>query len=518
MSAILSPSLQDFYKAVKGLPATQCLSISGAEIYSAEGQEEGSCCDLYGSTPTALERENNQRAWRAFERAVKTTFSADQIDRYYRRYHLNIERSIEHGLPLQVHHIERIAVGASRIFVRDLMVFDESREYSFTREQVDKLVSDMQEHAVVCGLVADAAATQSESSASISCYDMFYFDHFKKDKKRCVFSRDLQHLFTRRTNLPWDFPYIERIGKMFVSLELEVGEIIPTPSPRRDGSREFYQVRKKIGTGDGLVAYAFVPLTRDSNLTPIIFFRPTQMSLAAEDAIESIMDDLRPAIGETGYMSARELLNSTLRDLGSCRVVGYSLGSTQAQRFIGDVEARNWEYIREAHLFCGPSMDRDRAIAFSNMINASPRPVDGTPQMAINIYRNRTVPDASGKVTGDIVDYAGEVHLGFGITNPLVKVTLFEFQVPPVGIIPGHNFLAGQFEDTAMRVFTQEELDVQLDNLQRGEEVAWYERTRVRWGSQLLYHVLYGIYRFLNGLLCYLGIRLFRSSRNEPVI
>ena len=146
--------------------------------------------------------------------------------------------------------------------------------------------------------------------------------------------------------------------------------------------------------------------------------------------------------------------------------------------------------------------------------------------LILHIFRNRGLhraaegsPDVE---EGDAADHAGRRHVGHGVKNPRVKVNLTEFNgVPLEGDIPGlrphpyrHADPANSQELKVREIhYIGEDLDLQLDNFTRGAEIAWYERTRLFWGTQVLYRIIYVLYYLAKNILSCLGIHLFRSSR-----
>ncbi len=502
------PTIQDFFDAAEQEAEFSFLQLAHDRVVRIEAREPGCCSSL-----SEEERAANARTWQAFERAVKTAYSPIQIKRFCTRYDLNFQREQDKGSFLELSHVAKVGVGASRVFTNDILgVAQMPREQIAARLQAAPYLGPKKPATRIMG-------------GPDTMRDMFVYDPFLLDQKRQQLSPDILDLYNpgRFPRVP-DYAFCDRLTKVFSSLELTEGEIIPALT--RDGKLDFFEVYRKIGTGDGLVAFALKPLSKNSTLVPSLVFRPTQVAFVAEDFFMSIANGTERCMGLTGYAAAKADFATLLQDGNfrtldgqKIRVIAYSEGSTQAQRFMMDF----WADVEEALLLCGPSPDRETVTAFSNMINTRTDPSLG-PKCRVEVYRNRATT-VSG---GDRSDYLGETHFGLGIhpDNPYIEVHLTEFQnsldIGKVGEVLGpHAFRPGEPEYTinppVPAVITYEypraELDTQFDNTLRGPEIAQHEAIRTSWGMQILYAIGFGFYYLVYGLLSCLGIQLFRSSR-----
>lgn len=513
-----APTLSDFYRVVQRAPSPHLiLDVVGEAI---ELVEPAGCCFNFSSSPSPLERAVSRRAWEAFERAIgqesDPAIRDARLERIERRYHLNFNQLKEDGLPLLVDHIEKFAIASAKLFHQDISALAGGRN-NLSRSEVAHFITAIQN----VEFVGRAPPAHELRGGPDSFADYFWHDAFKLDRKRVHLSwpEDVErltlpdHLHNRYPHLPKDLPWINRLAMVFTSLEMEVGELIPAPS---NGGIDYYRVYEKIGTGDGLVAYALKPLAHDSELAPMLVFRPSQMSLVAEDALETLFNDMEANIGETGYNAAHPLFTRLMQDPHfhdnrKILLVGYSLGSSQAQRFLKDF----WRLVYRAVLINGPSIDRATAQQFAAEMNHPDLVIEGDP-LKIEVCRNRE----------DIADKAGETHLGWGVRlGAPVEISLVEFQNAPImsRLLGSHSYrplepahldaLQSEEEIGVPHLYPRHELDVQLDNFQRGPEIEWYERTRQFWGTQVLYNIIYGLYVFVKTLLACFGIQLFRSSR-----
>lgn len=519
------PSLNDFFNRAEREAPTRPLIVDGNEV--AVVAEVDSCCcfNLFSSSPSAIERDINRRTWTAFENAIRNTCPDKRVfalrcDRIRQRYQVNFEAAKEQGAPLLVDHIDRVAVGCARVFMEDIrMLLNGESARDLSRDALAGHVDTLQQGISYIGNCAPAHEIRGGPD---TCADLFYYDPFKWDRKRVHLSQNIGELVWNGHRIH-DLPWVERMVKVFTSLEMEEGEVIPAVDPQ--GGIDYYEVYRKIGTGDGLVAYALRPITRDSTLTPSLYFRPSQISLVSEDTVETWFNDCEGEIGKTGYDAAHPLFEELMRDPyfrqnQKIRLVGYSLGGSQGQRFF----CRFWRDIWQAIFFNDPSIDE--ATATSNrdeIMNYEREEGEASPFPEVHIYRTRASDNAD---EGDIVDYAGRMHIGCGIRRDDFKLYLSEFRNAPARrtrMSPGfgpHSHRAGEPVHRELNpelpfAFEGDELHRQLDNFQRGENIAWYERTRLFWGTQVLYRVIYGLYIGIKTILSCFGVRIFRSSRRE---
>jgi hypothetical protein len=196
-------------------------------------------------------------------------------------------------------------------------------------------------------------------------------------------------------------------------------------------------------------------------------------------------------------------------------VLGFSLGGVHAQRFLGDF----WSQIQNVYSYNDQSLDPAPVFALRDTINALPQD-----RKLFDIYIDRSM--ARRGEEGDIAHFMGQVHQGLGINHPGVNVRLQEYRRVrgnPVSYLDLHS---ARFHDTGsvnvytVHEYTGEDLQRQLDNSERGPEVAWYESRRRFIGAQFVYYVIYGLYSLFKTLCSLLRIPLFRSSKrpDAPII
>ncbi len=535
MSASSVP-LEAFFRAAHQQEASQALQYSGSGIVTVDGAERDSyCCGYFTEALSQEELTANFRTRQAFERAVRAQYSPARVDRLCERYNIDFAAAARRGDPLLVDDVVRVGIGGARILAEDLQaIAGGHRLTSLSRTQITGLMNRLQQPY----FIGPARTADRITAGPDGWRDFFRVDLAQFDKKALILGHDAQTLIEpERADVP-DLPFLERFGKVAVSLELDEGEIIPAPG--RDGQIDYFVVYRKISTGDGLVAYALKPLCADSELKPSLFFRPTQVSLASEDVVESWFNDCEERIGDLGYSAARQSFYELFTDRNfvrqgqKVRVVAYSLGATQASRLIADEittdemqipdgtdRFRFDEHISQAILMNGPSMDQETADNYAARVNV--RPHSQETFLELLVFRNQ----ARNPRDGDHADAPGRRHIGFGIQpghGVKVKLTVFT-NVPPTGRIPGLRYHTFRPSDPANAVVdhaddveevvyeTVEALTRELDNFNRGPQIAWYERTRQFWGTQVLYRVIYVLYALARTILSCLGIQLFRSSR-----
>lgn len=500
--------------------ATLAVTDQGAVVH-AGAAEDGSC---YSRTITSEEQEANRRSWRALYAALLDGHCTEaKIARFCERYQINFQKAIDKGLPLQVRHIERIAVGVATILADDMRAAPKE----LTRAQITTRLSEKQTPFFNFAKEVSPLKIKggTETAGGLLSVDLCEFD-----RQKLLLSRDLNKLAHQEMEAQFglaEFAALERLAKVFVSKEMQPGEIIPTLNDL--GEIDYYVVHKKIATDTGLMAYAMKPFASDSRLKPTLFFRPTQMLLAAESGIETLWDDFETKVGHLGYSKAKKLqeFETLLQDQlflaegEKMRLVGYSLGGTQAERFLRD----HWRAVDEAIFFNNPSLEKETAEAFATEINAIEH-AEEDPFLTIRIFRSR----GKNVADGDIVDYGGEKHIGHGVTNPGVRIILKEGQNVPHGgrwLGPhaarlGEPDLRDQLNEAGFRLVTYssdnpQELNMQLDNSQRGAEIAAYEPFRTSCIIRTLYYMLYAVFLCLKGIFYCFCIDILRTGQTEEV-
>ncbi len=440
-------------------------------------------------------QEQNRRTWNAFYRCLREVIGPEKVQAICSKYRFNIEKMERDGVPLLSEHVELFSVGASQMTTRDL-----KRRFPGKLSQVN--IDQLPERArmanpfPIVGWFRDPRdiwGTPTNYAAWV------FHDAMLMDKEKQLLLSDVADL----TFPAWQ----ERFCKCTVNREFEAKQVIPAPGP--NGTVQYYKVHRKVATGDGLVAYALLPIGAGTALKPIVLFRPSQFALSNEDAIQTYMNDVQRNIGEMGYLAARRLFNDLMNDPKFCPpstkidVAGYSLGGTHAQRFVAD----HWRKVGQATFYNDPSVENELAERFAAEVNAEP---PGTVDLRLNIYRSTNWD------RGDLAHYVGGKHLGWGIANPNV-VTLLEFDhrnreisalqlhARRVFDNPSRNYHATVHNDPA-------ELNAHLDNEQRGPAIYWYEKNRLIWGG-VVFWLLHGLHEVTKFFCAFLSIEILRSSK-----
>ena len=242
--------LHDFYHAAKQMQAHQSLIFDGEKLTAADAEELGCSCTCYSSSIPETQREVNRKTWQAFEASVRQSYSASRIVRLSERYQFNFRQAIESGRPLQLNDIEAVGVGGDRLFAQDLQELAGATPLaSLSREQIAGPNRNRQRRYVISEKIVRSRVGPH------SCYDLVTHNPLSLDRKKLEYTQNVED-FPQRADIP-DFVFVQRMGKIIVNLELEVGEIIITAN---NGGVDYFTVYQKIGTGDGLVAYALKPL------------------------------------------------------------------------------------------------------------------------------------------------------------------------------------------------------------------------------------------------------------------
>lgn len=438
------------------------------------------------------------RSWEVFLRSAYAQFGANKVQEIFSRYAINPQYMVQQGMPLLSKHVHMLEVGASCLRREDLQKYVGSSKNlaSMSPSQLQQVVH---KHVPVpCNRLRVAPFRLSGAPSTTSAF--FFHDSYLIDQ-------ELQLLFSDVGNLPNYYAYLERLCKAISPRELTVGAVIPAPHPSgQKGALDYYEVYDVITTGDGLVAYALKPLSKASTLEPTIVFRGSPYHLSANDVLETWLNNVQKNIGWLGYQSSRGKLAKLMHDSNFCpankrvTVTGFSLGGAHAQLFIADHPER----VATAVFFNDPAIDEETADMFAAKINDTKK-LPGS--MKVRIFRTK----------GDVVHYAGGKHLFCGVHHPQVDIRLT--QMKPKDLITTRqshgwrNFdraIPGQFDT---KVFVNpKDLDRELDNAKRGEDVLWYERARLVL-SYFVFPLFYVWSRILHFIEDNTGLAVLRHSK-----
>lgn len=449
----------------------------------------------FGSPPP----ETNRRTWTALIDAAEKQYGASRVERVWKFYKIDPQKMIRQNKPLTVSHVHMLEVGTMKVRMNDLRkkIGGTSVAYSRPAEIADAVRSMTRYSASPLRLTARNIHGAPTRTTSFFSYDPYLMD------------QELQALFKDVGNLSRN-AYIERLNKAIISRELPEGTLIPAPSADKSGYPEYYVVYKCISKGDGLVAYALKPVSKHTSLKPMVVFRPSPYHPSGLDFLETWLNNMQKNMGWLGYQTARGALGQLMYDPEFCSlnqpisVCGYSLGGVHAQLLIADY----YERVGEAIFFNSPSIDADTAEMFAVKINALPHL---NFPMRVRIYRTK----------GDVSHYANEKHLFWGVHHNNVDIKLTE-------IMPDDNLTAKQSHgwrhfDSPIKAYKKKvieqgpELDKQLNNRQRGEDVMWYENMRLLFGSYIIYPILFVWSRILQGLERYMGLSILRRTPRQVI-
>lgn len=438
--------------------------------------------------------EECQRAWTALNDAAKQHYGAARVERVWKYYRIDPAEMMRKNRPLKVGHVHMLEVGAMKLRIGDL----HNRIGGVPVEHchpvaIANSVEDLNRY-TADPLKLPPHEIRGSPSHTIP---FFSYDPYLMDQELQLLFRDVGKL---KRNA-----YLERLTKAIVSRELPEGTLIPAPSPTKSGITEYYVVYKCISKGDGLVAYALKPVTTKSRLKPMVVFRPSPYHPSGLDFLETWLNNMQKNMGWLGYQTARGALGNLLYDPDFCSletpitVCGYSLGGVHAQLLTADY----YDRIGEAIFFNDPSIDADTAEMFAVKINAL---THLNHPMRVRIYRTK----------GDVSNYANDKHLFWGVKHPDVDVRLVELE--PKETLTAKQAHGWRHFDAPERAYMKrvfhkgEDLNRELDNNRRGEDVIWYENMRLLWGSYILYPIFFVWSRILQALERYVGLNVLRRT------
>lgn len=445
-------------------------------------------------TPPKKSTINHGRVWELFLHLANGKYGEERVQRIFRKYAVEPQDMIQQNAPLLVRHVHMVEVGASLLCKKEL------------REILGKKVDDpstLQRFLAQQRLSKPLDFDSSRLMGGPTNLSAFFFHD------RYLMDRELHHLFGDVAKLKKQ-AYLERMCKSVLAREMPKGLIVPAPHPTNKGQAEYYQVYDVVTVGDGLVAYAFKPLFKNSELPPMILFRSSPFYFSAWDLFETWLNNLQRYIGWLGYQTARGKLAKLAHDVSFCPdnkgllVGGYSLGGVHAQLFIAD----HPEKVSEAVFFNDPSIDAETADMFAAAINAK---AHLHLPMKVRMYRTE----------GDLAHYTGEKHLFCGVDHPEIDIRLT--MIKPHVSLDAKESHGWKHFDTPEKNYTDriyndfDDLFRELDNEKRGEEVRWYENLR-RVGSYFIFPIFFLWSRFFHLLEAVTGLQIVRHSGSQRVL
>lgn len=443
------------------------------------------------------DQKQNEQTWKIFQNSLVDALGQKKFDWICHRYRatINFTQALHSGQPLLPQHVELFSAGASQLLKSDIEKrFSHDTIGALSREQLGERMRIAQPFPIV-GSYQDRLKITGSLSSLLARY---FHDPFLMDKQKQLLLSNAEFL---------TFPaWLERMTKVLVSKELMEGQLIPAPGS--DGRTDYYEVYRKIATGDGLVAYALKPAASDSTLKPLIAFRPSQWNLSNEDAIETYCNDVQPSIGDMGWKAAEEHFRTLMaadsgfrRNNEKITVSGYSLGGAHAQYFL----AEHFNHVSHAVYYADPSVDDSIAEKCAETINQMPRRAE---PLNIQIIRHE----------GDFCNYMGGKHIGWGVTHPDVNIQLMmighDDKEAQVFTLHSHRIFDNHVYPYQMQIHEdKEKLFDLLDNSKRGPEVVWYEKTRRLWGGVAFVSFTI-IAKVIKAISSFFGLRILRSSKN----
>lgn len=301
--------------------------------------------------------------------------------------------------------------------------------------------------------------------------------------------------------------WLERFVKVTINYKVDMDELIPVAT--KQGTVEHYKIHCKIAN-NGLLAFALRPVEENATLSPLIVFRATETDIFAEEAINSMHNDLHPRIGEPGWTASKEEFNKLMADPSfrkegdKVKIAGYSLGGVHAQYCI----VEHLPNISHAVFYNNPSAHATVSVEFAEKIQK----MELKTPILLQIFRT----------VGDPFHHFGEKHIGCGVDHPNLVTQLFEVEYP--------NQSMFDFSLHSKRIFDTSRFDYKiteytdplhlkqlLDNSQRDPITTSLEKGRKIFGK-VLSCILSATTSLIALTLRLLGIRITRTYDREYIV
>lgn len=401
------PSFQDFAFASERVGPHDALVLKHGHLERKTSYEKG-------------EKALNRNTWNAFRRALSKDFSSKRIEKICKRYNFNL-KEFSHQ-PLERKFVEYFGVGAATPDTDDLK--ENLGFFSALESQSLKKIHSLNEKAIRSRYVGVEEDPANVHGGAKYAYQNFAEDKFAIDKQCAILKKNLGRVVSHDPNIRRMHPYYSQLAMVIASLRDKKSEdqnlVIPAPGDI-DGRLEYYKIHDIISEG-GLTAVAFTPISKHSNLPPILAFRGTKPSGVRTDGIASIFNDLEENIGESGYRAAKEKLAKLMKDptfvgRGKIQVLGYSLGGAHAGYFMRD-------FWRQVHEFVGFNSAGNASYVVDRLADEINDADETVVPPSITQHRNVSNEDGT---QGDWVNKVGKKHLGIGVDHPNAQVRVVEW-------------------------------------------------------------------------------------------
>lgn len=456
-----------------------------------------------------------QETWKIFQKVITSEFDVERVSRISQRYfRQELSQIVAIAPPFLPVYVDMFGVGLANLNVSHLQqkLGLNKRVEDCTVEEIAHLCK----RAYPAEYIGQRRDPEELLGGPSRPFEYIKYDSMRQDQKRLNLYQGVEKLKDESAGiLKENHPFLQRLSMAIVHHDMQVGDIIEAPG--ENGKKDFYKLYQNI-IEEGCVAIALVPVSKQSNLRPILAFRPTATSLNAQVWKDTWINNILKYNGEKGYNAAREKFNRLMNDPQFYKadykpiVVAYSLGGAFAGYFFRDHWPKIWQSV-----FFNTVSNSDPTVAedAAKAINSLDPDQNG---VLVYIYRNVTSPD--GK-KGDWAHFLGGKHVGCGIKHARSLVEVTEIQVPnesPTNfgewmVVHSVRFMDSKDKVFPTRIISQDDIDLCLDNKQRGEEVYHYEVMRQKVGVDILYYVVNIAYEIMNLIFRILGIQIFRNSQ-----
>ena len=234
---------------------------------------------------------------------------------------------------------------------------------------------------------------------------------------RLTVSQTLECVRTKILSLPeWEFFFTKKLAQP----DFAEGLVVAHP----DGYLYFEDHIDIAGTHKRI----FAPLGK-SKIPTHVLYRGTRGSMPMDSLLDirtTIMEDMSNEIGTYGAIQSYEKTKALFEKKNDLVLLGYSLGGAYAQR---DAIAF-YEKAQKVVTVCAPGIDSKTTELFAKIVSKHPKPF--------------SIVHASDE--DDIVDAAGEAHIGAGCTQ-LCSVRILSYAPQNKGLcvkmsIPSENIIS----------------------------------------------------------------------------
>ncbi len=278
--------------------------------------------------------ETNRKTVQCFKKYLVDTLGAERLQKISSRYSVDFDRMEKRGSPLLSRHVAQMVIGSRNMGVEDISNFR-----NLNALELDQAIQKAQDPFRGIWKVEDIK--ERISGKATEWLGRVFYDPFLADRERLQLCRE-------HPAIEGFEDFLNHMVAKVIKREMDVGTLVPAQN-QTNGTKQYYVVRGKVVTGEGMVSYILDPATQDTNLPSIRLFRGTGPRNGEIDGISSLITDFESDLGRSAYESGipyeRYIENKPTIE------AGHSLGGNLVQW-----RAAHMTHVKELYSFSSPGI------------------------------------------------------------------------------------------------------------------------------------------------------------------